>query len=382
MFPIEESGILSTESTYERTRIEPMTDDARSFLIELLNTPSPSGFEADGQRTWATYARPYADAVESDSYGNTWAILRADTEADAPRLMLEAHADEIGFMVNYITDKGFLHIYRIGGSDPAVMRGRRVSILGDKGVVNGVIGHTAIHLRDRKDEKVPSVEDMFIDIGASSADDVAERGIRVGHPAVFAEGVVEWMPGRLIGRALDNRIGGFIIAQVLARLAAEEHRPSATVLAVNSVQEEIGGHGAKMVTYRLQPSLAVVLDVTHATDFPGINKAQHGKVVLGGGPTVTHGSANHPKVIARLMEVADVEGIALQHEASSRSTGTDTDDVYISRSGVPSALVSLPMRYMHTPIEMIDLDDVEQVIALLVAFARSIRPDDAFRADV
>lgn len=359
-----------------------MTQRERAFLFELLNTPSPSGFEIEGQRVWARYVRAVADEVDNDSYGNTWATLRGTAGGDGPRLMLEAHADEIGFMVNYITDEGFLHVNRIGGSDPAVMRGRRVRVLGSQGVVHGVIGHTAIHLRDRKDEKVPEEHEMFIDIGASDAEAVADRGVRVGHPVVFAESVEEWVPGQLTGRALDNRIGGYIIAQVVARLAAEEPRPEAEVLAVNSVQEEIGGHGAKMVAYRLQPTVAVVLDVTHATDSPGISKAKHGRVKLGGGPSLTHGTANHPLVIERLVQVAEEQDIKLQHEASSRSTGTDTDDIYISRGGIPSALVSLPMRYMHTPVETIALDDVDRVIRLLTAFARSIRTDDVFRAEL
>ena len=358
-----------------------MTDSDRAFLMELLDLPSPSGFEADGQRLWLHHIRSSADSVGSDAYGNAWGRIDGTSGSAGPRLMLEAHADEIGFMVTHITDEGFLRINRIGGSDPAVMRGRRIQVLGSRGVVPGIIGHTAIHLRDREDKKVPDVHDMFVDVGAGSARAVADLGLRVGHPAVFAEGAAEWLPGRLIGRALDNRIGGFIIAQVLAQVATGDP-PAATVFAVNSVQEEIGGYGARMITYRLRPTVAIVLDVTHATDTPGINKAQHGGVKLGGGPTLTHGSANHRAVVERLIAVAQAEGIPVQHEASSRSTGTDTDDVYVSRSGVPSALVSLPMRYMHTPVEQVDLGDVEQVIALLTAFARSVTASDRFGAGI
>ena len=357
-----------------------MHDSDKAFLFDLLNTPSPSGFEAAGQRVWAGHVRAFADAVESDHYGNTWATIHGSRDG-APRLMLEAHADEIGFMINQLTDDDFLRIVRVGGSDRAIARGRRVRLLGDHGEVHGVIGNTAIHIRDTKDEKIPEWHELFIDIGAKSKAEVAERGLRVGHPAVYAEAAEELTPSRLIGRALDNRIGGFIIARVLARLA-ESMPPAATVFGVNAVQEEIGGNGARMVTYRLRPDVAVVLDVTHATDSPGIEKAKHGEVVLGGGPTVTHGTANHPKVVERLVAVAEAEGIPVQHEASSRYTGTDTDDVFVSRSGIPSALVSLPMRYMHSPIEMVDLEDVERCIRLLTAFARSIRPDDAFRVEI
>ena len=327
----------------------------RDFLFDLLRTPSPTGFETPGQRVWAQYVRPLADRVEADAYGNAWATL--DGAEGAPSVMLEAHADEIGFMVNFVSEVGFLSITRIGGSDRALARGRRVRILGEAGEVKGVIGNTAIHLRDAKDEKVPEWHELFVDVGAKSRDEVVARGIRVGHPGVLDETVEELLPGRLVGRALDNRIGGYVIAQVLAALAAGE-RPESSVYVANAVQEEIGGHGARMLAYRLRPSVAVVLDVTHATDSPGVSKEKHGHVRLGGGPTVTHGTANPPAVVARLVEVAAREDIPIQHEASSRFTGTDTDDIFASRSGVASALVSLPMRYMHSTVETVDLDDV------------------------
>lgn len=294
--------------------------------------------------------------------------------------MFEAHADEIGLMVNFVAEDGFLHVVPIGGADRALTSARRVHILTGGGLVEGVVGSTAIHLRDRKEEKVPEWHELYIDIGAKSREEVAARGVRVGQPAVFADAVAEVVPGRLVGRALDNRIGGFIIARVLRALAEAQVRPQATVYAVNAVQEEIGGHGARMIAYRLRPSLAVVLDVTHATDVPGLAQAKHGRVLLGGGPTVTHGTANHPRVVERLTAVAEAEGIPLQHEASSRYTGTDTDDIFASRMGIPSALVSLPMRYMHSAVEMVDLGDVEACVRLLTAFARALRPEEGFTA--
>ena len=361
-----------------------MNETAKTFLFALLNTPSPTGFEAAGQRKWAAYTRPFADAVESDSYGSVWATLRGTAGDGAPRLMLEAHADEIGFMVNHVTEKGFLHIIPVGGSDRAIARGRRVQVLGSKGGVPGTIGITAIHMRrgDKKDDTLPEWHQIYVDIGASSREEVAEQGVRVGHPMVFAESVEEAPPGRLTGRALDNRIGGFIIARVLARLAEADPRPAATVYVLNAVQEEIGGFGAQMAAHRLNTDLAVVLDVTHATDTPGLDQTRHGLVTLGGGPTVSHGASNHPGVVERLMAVAAEADIPLQHEATSRSTGTDTDTIFTTRSGIPSALVSLPMRYMHSPVETIDLEDVERCIDLLTAFARSIKEDDVFRAEI
>ena len=358
-----------------------MTDADRAFLFDLLRTPSPTGFEAPGQRVWAARASTLADRVESDSYGNVWAT-RPGSSKRAPTVLLEAHADEIGFAVKYITDEGFLRVDRIGGSDQAIARGRRIVILGADGPVAGIIGNTAIHLRDLKDdEKAPKLEELFIDIGASSKDEVAARGVRVGHPAVYADGPETLTETRVTGRALDNRLGGFVLTQVLAALDAG-NKHTATVTALNSVQEEIGGNGARMAAYHLEPDVAVVLDVTHATDSPGIEKAKHGEVVLGGGPSVTHGTVNHPAVVERLVEVADAEGIALQHESSSRYSGTDTDVIFTSRAGIPSALVSIPMRYMHSTVETVDLADVEATVALLTAFVRSVRADDVFRTRI
>jgi putative aminopeptidase FrvX len=354
-----------------------LSPSSRTFLLDLLSTPSPTGFEHRGQRKWVAHARQFADRVESDAYGNAWATL--DGAANGRRLMLEAHADEIGYMVKYISKDGFLFVDRVGGSDVATARGRRVDIFGDKGTVRGVIGNIAMHIRDREDEKVPKVHELAIDIGASSAKDVAKAGIRVGHPAVYADGVEEIGTDKLCGRALDNRMGGFIIAEVIARLSKRKSRLPTTVHAVNAVQEEIGGHGARMIAHRLMPDLAVVLDVTHATDTPNVDVRLHGSVQLGGGPTLTHGGPNHVEVVKRLIAVAEKEKIPVQHEAVSRTTGTDTNVIFIQQSGIPSALVSLPLRYMHSVVEMAHLDDVEHTIRLLTAFAESVKAKDEFR---
>lgn len=358
----------------------PITDDDRAFLFDLLRTPSPTGYEAPGQRLWAARAADRADRVESDAYGNAWAVR--DGKKSAPTVLLEAHADEIGFAVKYVSDDGFLRVDRIGGSDHAIARARRLVFMGSKGPVPGVLGNTAIHLRDRSsDEKVPKVEELFVDVGASSREEVAELGLRVGHPAVYADAVEMLTDTRVTGRALDNRLGGFVLTQVLGELKRGK-KHAATVTALNAVQEEIGGNGAKMAAYAIEPDVAVVLDVTHATDSPGIEKAKHGEVTLGGGPTVTHGTVNHPAVVERLIEVAEANDIPLQHESSSRYSGTDTDVIFTSRRGVPSALVSIPMRYMHSTVETVDLGDVEHTVALLAAFARSVRADDTFRTAV
>ncbi len=354
-----------------------MKKEDREFLFKLLETPSPTGFEMPGQQVWADWLKAYAATVTCDSYGSTWATLPGKSKRT---IMLESHADEIGYIIKHIDEKGFLRIDRIGGSDAATARGRRLTILGDKGSVSGIIGNTAIHLRRDEvgQEKAPAVHDLWVDVGASSATEVAALGLRVGHPAVYQDGPLELANKRLISRALDNRIGGYIIAQVMKRLATGKRKPAFTVICLNAVQEEIGGNGAMMATYRLQPDLCVCLDVTHATDTPGLDPNKFGSVKLGGGPTVSHGTANHPLVVKRLIDVAGKSKLPLQHEASSRFTGTDTDKIFHSREGIPSALVSLPLRCMHSVVETAHLDDIHHTIDLLTDFVLSLGEKDLF----
>jgi putative aminopeptidase FrvX len=353
-----------------------MNSEAKQFLFRLLNTPSPTGFEEEGQKVWMNYVERVADAVENDAYGNAWATLRG-TESGVS-IMIEAHADEIGFMIQNISDDGFLFVTRIGGSDRAIARGKRLKIFGDRGPVLGVIGNTAPHLREKDDEKVPELHQLFVDIGAKSREEVEHRGVRVGHPAVYTDTAEELLPGRIVGRAIDNRIGGFILSQVLANLSIHGVRPTATLFAVNAVQEEIGCKGAQMIAYRLHPSAAIVLDVTHSTDSPGIDKNKHGAVKMGAGPSLTHGTANHPRLVQRLITIAQESEIPIQHEASSRTTGTDTDTIYLTKTGIPSALVSIPLRYMHSTVETLDLNDVERCILLLTNFVRSLHGAEEF----
>jgi putative aminopeptidase FrvX len=356
-----------------------MNTEAKDFFHQLLDTPSPTGFEIEGQKVWFNYVKRFADTVENDAYGNTWATLKGRGDFS---IMLEAHADEIGFMVQNISDDGFLYLNRIGASDSSIARGKRLKILGSKGAVLGVVGNTAIHLREKEGEKAPELHELFVDVGATSRADVEKRGIRVGHPAIYTDTAEEVVPGRVVGRAIDNRVGGFILSQVLANLFVIDQRPSGTLLAVNAVQEEIGGPGAKMISYRLDPNIAIVIDVTHATDSPGIDRNKHGSIKLGGGPSLTHGTANHPLIVEHLIELAKKLDVPIQHEASSKSTGTDTDRVYWTKQGVPSALVSIPMRYMHSTVEMVDLADVERTILLLTNFVQTVSRGDEFAASV
>ena len=357
-----------------------MKASAEAFLFDYLSTPSPTGFEAPGQRKWVEYVGGFADAVDSDTYGTAWGTIKGTAES-GPVVMLEAHADEIGYMIHYITDEGFIHLNRIGGSDAATGRGRRVDLFGDKGVVRGVIGNTAIHLRRDQlaEEKSPKIHELYVDVGASSAEEVAKMGLRVGHATVYADSAERLGKELIVGRALDNRIGGFIIASVLERISRRKKRPEATVHAVNAVQEEIGGHGAMMVSHRLFPDVAVCLDVCHATDTPGIAKEIHGMVKLGGGPTLTHGTCNHPEVVRRLADTATKAKIPVQHESSSRTTGTDTDKLFHIREGIASALVSLPLRYMHSVVETAHFRDVERTIDLLADFVLGLKAGERFK---
>ncbi|QQL46010.1 M42 family metallopeptidase [Sulfuriroseicoccus oceanibius] len=356
-----------------------MKKSSQSFLFDLLATPSPTGFEAPGQRKWLKHIAQFADSTESDTYGTAWATINGSAK-DAPTVMLESHADEIGYIVKYITDDGFLHIDLVGGSDAATGRGRRIDIFGDKGTVRGVIGNTAIHLRkDLGNEKAPKIHELYVDVGATSKKEVEELGIRVGVPAVYIDGPEMLGKNLVMGRALDNRVGGFIIAEVMRKLAEGKKKPKANIVAVNAVQEEIGGYGAKMATHRISPDVAVVLDVTHATDTPGIPKEIHGSVTLGGGPSISHGTCNHPEVVKRLMQVAEESQVTLQHESSSRYSGTDTDQIYHIKNGIPSGLISLPLRYMHSVVETAHIKDIEKTIELLYQFVLSVEPKDEFK---
>jgi len=354
-----------------------MTIADREFLFHLLETPSPTGFEMPGQQVWADWIKSHAPQVACDAYGSTWATLPGKSERT---IMLESHADEIGYMIKHIDEKGFLRLDRIGGSDAATARGRRLTILGDLGPISGIIGNTAIHLRrdEAGQEKAPAVHDLWVDVGCSTAAEVAALGLRVGHPAVYQDGPLELAHKRLIGRAIDNRIGGYIIAQVMKRISKNKNKPAFTLICLNAVQEEIGGNGAMMATYRLKPDLCICLDVTHATDTPGIDSNKFGCVKLGKGPTLSHGTANHPHLVQRLIDCAAKAKVPIQHEASSRFTGTDTDKIFHSREGIPSALVSLPLRCMHSVVETAHLDDIEDTIELLTAFVQGLSEKDQF----
>lgn len=357
-----------------------MTTADRTFLFDLLSTPSPTGFETAGQAVWLKEIKKHASAVDSDTYGTAWAVFNGSSKKKGKTntIMIEAHADEIGFITKYITKDGFIHIDRIGGSDCAVARGKRISILTDKGEVPGIIGNTAIHIRPRDRKEEPKIHELFVDVGAKSDKEVEKMGIRVGLPAVYSDPPMLLGKDKIVSRAIDNRIGGYILAEVFKNLKKSKKKPECTIYAVNAVQEEIGGYGAKMITHRLKPDLAIVLDVCHATDSPTIDKTIHGHTTMEGGPSVTHGACNHPQVVKRILDVATKKKITIQHEAAGYYSGTDTDQIYHVEEGIPSALISTPLRYMHSAVEMISTKDIDATVKLMTETILSIKKSDSF----
>jgi len=356
-----------------------MREQSLQFLKTLVNTPSPVGHEVRGQRVWLDYAKQFAAESFSDAYGNCVAVLN---KGGSPRLMLAGHADEIAMVVNYITDDGYVYVRKMGGVDAAITKAQRVVIHTRNGSIKGVVGNVAPHLmKEEKDPKPPRIHDLFIDIGVSSRAD-AEKILRVGDPITLADEFDLLRNDLAVARAFDNRIGTFAVAEALRLLKESKTKLQAEVCAVSNVQEEVGLLGVRQIAYSLQPDIALVVDVTHATDYPCINKPQHGDVKVGKGPTITHGGCNHPDVVERIEAVAKAKKIPLQHEATSGTSGTDTDVIFWTRGGIASALISLPNRYMHSPVEVVNLKDLELIPELLAAFASSLRKGEEFKVKI
>lgn len=349
------------------------------FLEKLINTPSPTGYENRGQRVWLDYAKQFADATETDAYGNAVAWFN---KGGSPRVMLAGHADEIAMSVNYISDDGYIYVRRMGGIDPAITKAQRVVIHTRNGPVHGVVGNVAPHLMKFEGEpKAPKIHDLFLDIGVGSRKD-AERLVRIGDPITLADQFELLRNDLAVARAFDNRIGTFSVAEALRLLRESKKRCAAEVCVVSNLMEEIGLFGARQIAYALKPDIAIVVDVTHATDYPTVSKAQHGDIHLGKGPTLTHGGSCHREVVARLEKVAREQGIPLQHETMSSTSGTDTDAIFWTRGGIPSALISLPDRYMHSPVEVVNLRDLEKIPQLMAAFALSLKKGEQFKVKV
>jgi endoglucanase len=356
-----------------------MREQSLNFLRTLVNTPSPVGHETRGQRVWLDYAKEFADETYSDAYGNCVATLN---KGGSPRLMMAGHADEIALAVNYVTEEGYIHVRKMGGVDAAITKAQRVVIHTRNGPVKGVVGNVAPHLmKEEKETKPPKISDLFIDIGAGSRAE-AESLVRVGDPMTLTDEFDLLRKDLAVARAFDNRIGTFAVAEALRLLKSMKGRLQAEVCAVSNVQEEVGLLGARQIAYSLKPDVALVVDVTHATDYPTVSKAQHGDVKLGNGPAITHGGCNHPEVVARIEAVAKTKKIPLQHEATSGTSGTDTDAIFWTRGGIASALISLPDRYMHSPVEVINLKDLELIPELLAGFAVSLKKGEEFKVRI
>ncbi|MGZ0746311.1 M20/M25/M40 family metallo-hydrolase [Haloparvum sp. AD34] len=340
-----------------------MDQSRREFLGELLTTPSPSGFETSGQRVWVEYVREFADDVETDAYGNAVAVHEGTGEG--PEIALTGHADEIGFIVRDVLEDGFLRIAPVGGSDRTVSKGQHVTVHAEE-PVQGVIGQTAIHLRDKTEDEYEDIEAQFVDVGAETEDEAREL-VEIGDAVTFSTTIEELAGSRLAARGMDNRVGTWCAAEGLRR--AVEADVDATVYAVSTVQEEVGLKGARMVGYDLDPDAFVAVDVTHATDNPDVDRERRGPVELGEGPVVTRGSANHPQLVDLARDAAADADLDVQLQAAGSRTGTDADAFFTSRSGIPSLNVSIPNRYMHTPVEVVDTDDLVEVADLLAAIA-------------
>ncbi|HKL28341.1 MAG TPA: M20/M25/M40 family metallo-hydrolase [Natrialbaceae archaeon] len=348
----------------------------REFLEELLETPSPSGYETAGQRVWIDYVSEFADEVRTDEYGNAVAVHEGT--GDGPEVAVTGHADEIGFIVRTIDDDGFLHIDAIGGSDRTVSRGQHVTIHGDDGPVQGVIGQTAIHLRNGDDE-VDDISEQRIDVGAADGE-AARDLVSVGDPVTFSSTIEDLLGTRLAARGMDNRVGTWTAAETLRK--AVERDVDATVYAVSTVQEELGLRGARMIGFELDPDAVMAVDVTHAADYPHAPGDAGGEVELGGGPVVGRGSANHSVLVDLARESTDAADVEIQLQAAGLRTGTDADAFYTARSGVPSLNVSVPNRYMHTPVEVVDTEDLVAATDLLAEMVDRAGEYESFSVEV
>jgi putative aminopeptidase FrvX len=346
------------------------TKSSLEFLERYLNNPSPTGFESGGQRLWLDYLRPYVDDHFTDSYGTAVGVINPGAKY---KVVIEAHADEISWFVHYITKDGFIYVRRNGGSDHIIAPSKRVNIHTDKGIVKAVFGWPAIHVRSGKNDPTPSLDNIFLDCGCSSKEEVESLGVHVGCVVTYEDEFMVLNDRYFVGRALDNRVGGFMIAEVARLLKEKKVKLPFGLYITNSVQEEVGLRGAEMIVERIRPDVAIVTDVTHDTQTPLMNKVQSGDIACGQGPVLSYAPAVHNNVLKHIIRAAEKENIRFQRLAASRATGTDTDAFAYGAAGVPSALISLPLRYMHTTVEAVHREDVENVVKLMFAALTTLK---------
>ena len=349
-------------------------ENAYQFLKDYINNPSPVGFESSGQKIWLNYIKKYVDSTFTDPYGTAVGVINPEHPF---KVVIEAHADEISWFVNYITEQGLIHLKRNGGVDHQIAPSMRVWIHGKKGPVKAVFGWPAIHTRmsnAEQKEPQPKVETLTLDCGARSKKEVEALGIHIGSVVTYTDGFDELAHDFIIGRAFDNRIGGFMIAEVARKLKENKKTLPFGLYIVNAVQEEIGLRGAEMIARRIKPNIAIITDVTHDTNTPTINKAIEGDIQSGKGPTLSYAPAIHNKLLAIVEEVASNKKIPVQFHALTRSTGTDTDSFAYANDGCPSVLISIPLRYMHTTVEMIHKKDIIDTIDLMYETLLKLSP--------
>ena len=346
------------------------------FLEKYINNASPTGFESEGQKIWLDYIKPYVDSHIVDTYGTVVGVINPEHEY---KVVIEAHADEISWFVHYITKEGFIYLVRNGGSDHQIAPSKRVNIHTDNGIIDAVFGWPAIHTRRGGKEEVPKLENIFLDCGARSDKEVNDMGIQVGNVVTYKDSFTVMNNKFFVGRALDNRIGGFMIAEVARLLKENKKKLPFGLYITNSVQEEVGLRGAQMITETIRPNVAIVTDVTHDTNTPMINKIKEGDCKMEKGPVLTFGPSVQNNLLKLIINTAKQHKIDIQRAAASRSTGTDTDAFAFSTGGVASALISLPLRYMHTTVETVSKKDVESVIMLIYNSLLNIKKNHDFR---
>lgn len=352
-----------------------LTESSMTFLEKYLNNASPTGYEWEGQRLWMEYLKPYVDEFITDTYGTAVAVINPD----APfRVVIEGHADEISWYVNYISDNGLIYVVRNGGSDHQIAPSKVVNIHTKNGIVKGVFGWPAIHTRDKAKEEAPRVDNIFIDVGAKNREEVERMGVHVGCVITYPDRFHILNDTKFVCRALDNRMGGFIIAEVARLIKEKGVKLPFGLYITNSVQEEIGLRGAEMIAARLKPHVAIITDVTHDTTTPMIDQKKEGHIELGKGPVIGYAPAVQQNLRDLIVSTAEKNMIPFQRAALSRATGTDTDAFAYSNEGVASALISLPLRYMHTTVEMVDRSDVEHVIQLIFETLLAIEEGETF----
>lgn len=358
---------MSTESILKQSSLD--------FLEQYLNNASPTGYEAEGQKIWMDYLKPYVDTFITDTYGTAVGIINPE----APfKVVIEGHADEIAWYVNYITDDGLIYVIRNGGSDHQIAPSKRVNIHTKKGIVKGVFGWPAIHTRNRAKEEPAKTDNIFIDLGCETKEEVEKLGVHVGCVITYPDEFMVLNENKFVCRAIDNRMGGFMIAEVARLLHENNIKLPFGLYITNAVQEEVGLRGAEMITQTIKPNIAIVTDVCHDSTTPMIEKKIEGDTKIGKGPVVTYAPAVQNNLRELILDTAEEKGIPFQRLASSRVTGTDTDAFAYSNGGVASALISLPLRYMHTTVEMVHRDDVENVIKLIYETLLKIENNETF----